>query len=99
MYELLIGEISEDRKRKWDNGKTNPYTVIDKILYSGSCTMGTLESAGKYLRSEIQVDWGCFAWKARKCELMKFFRRKGYPVEELDGFDDFKEYAVVYIDR
>ena len=99
MYEILIGELSKDRKLKWDNGLTDPYSVVEKAMYSGSCTMGTLQEAGKYFRDEIQVDWGCFAWKARKCELMKFFRRKGYPVEELEQFDPFKEYAVVYIDR
>lgn len=99
MYEILIGEISRSRKSKWDNGSTDPSSVISKILYSGSCTMGTLQDASKYFHDEIQVDWGCFAWKAHKCELLKFFRRKGYSIEELDSFDPFKEYAVVYIDR
>ena len=99
MYEILIGEISDDRNQKWDNGETDPYTVINKTMFSGQCTISTLQEAGKYFYDEIQVDWGCFAWKARKCELMRFFRRKGYPLSELEHFDIYKEYAVVYIDR
>ena len=99
MYEILIGEISKSRKSKWDNGSTDPYAVLSKVLYSGRCTMGTLQEAGNHFRNEIQVDWGCFAWKARKCELMKFFKRKGYPIDEIKSLDDFKEYAIVYIDR
>lgn len=99
MYELLIGEISPDRKTKWDNGSVDPYSVLDKTLFSGLCTMGALQEAGKCFHDEIQVNWGCFAWKAGKCELKRFFKRKGYSPRELDSFDDFKEYAVVYIDR
>ena len=99
MYEILIGELSKDRELKWDNGMTDPYAVLGKNMFSCRCTIGTLQDANRYFHDEIQIDWGCFAWKAQKCELLKFFRRKGYAVDDLEQFDPFKEYAVVYIDR
>ena len=99
MYELIIGEINPNRKVRWDNGNTDPYSVIDRTLFSGNCTIGTLQEAAKCFYDEIQVDWGCFAWKTRKDELLRFFKRKGYHLEQIEKLDEFKEYAVVYIDR
>lgn len=99
MYELLIGEISKNRTSKWDNGSKNPYEVLKQTMYRGECTMGTLQEAAQCFHDELQIDWGAFAWKASKADLMRFFRRKGYPLDALDPFSDYKLYGVVYIDQ
>lgn len=99
MYKILFGIISRQRRQNWRKGDDNPYNVLDECIYEQECSMGTLPSAGKAFRDEVQIDWGSYAWKARKREINRFFRRKGYPKEVLDRFDSKEEYGVVYIDN
>ncbi len=98
MYKILFGIISSKRRRNWNDRDEDPYKVLDECLYERECSIGTLPSAGKAFRDEVQIDWGSYAWKAKKREIRRFFRRKGYPEEVLEKFDSDEEYGVVYID-
>lgn len=99
MYEIMVGEISEERKVNWKNTSVKPEEVLDKIIFRCKCRMSTLSSAADSFRNEVQLDWGSFAWKARKKELLKFFKKYGYPKELLSDLDTVKTYGVVYVDH
>lgn len=99
MYEIIIGEISEGRKKDWFENDSDPQAVLKETILKKECSIATLSAAAKIFHDEVQIDWGCFAWKAFKSDLRKFFKRKGLPEAELAPFDEFKEYGVVYIDR
>ena len=99
MYRLIIGEISQKRKSKWNSGDKDPRSVLENNLYEKECTIGTLTAAACAFHDEIQIDWGTFAWKAFKSDIKRFFKRRGISEEELAPFDEFKEYGVVYIDN
>lgn len=98
MYRILIGEINKRQKDKWESMNSDTDRVIEPVILERNCDMGTLTLASKVFHDEVQLDWGTFAWKAFKSELKRFFRKKGIPEEELEPFDAFKEYGVVYID-
>lgn len=98
MYRIIIGEISEKRKSEWNNGDVSVNKVLENKLFEKDCTIDTLSTAAKTFRDEVQLDWGTFAWKAFKSEIKRFFQKKGIPKKELESFDPFKEYGVVYID-
>lgn len=100
MYRIYYGELSEARKEKWDNEEDNPYAVLTwtkKI--SSNDWIGFLANARKYLREEIQIDWGSFAWKATGNELMNLNNVRGICVEGVKKLDSYGEYGVVFIEE
>ena len=99
MYKLKIGEISRECNRDWFISSMEVDEMLEPVLIEKDCTMAALPLAAKTFRDEVQLDWGTFAWKAFKSELRKFFRKKGIPEKELEAFDEYKEYGVVYIDN
>lgn len=99
MYKLKIGEISRERNKDWFISSVAADEVLEPVLIEKDCTMAALPLAAKTFRDEVQLDWGTFAWKAVKSELKKFFRKKGLSEQELEAFDEYKEYGVVYIDN
>lgn len=99
MYEIVIGELSEDKRKQWDSSDSDVSEILDRSLFKADCSIGTLPIAAKSFHDELQIDWGSFAWKAFRSEIGRFFRRKGIPEQELKKFDPYKEYGVVYIDK
>jgi len=99
MYRIMIGEINKDQKTAWENMNVNADKVLDPIMFEKDCSIGTLSLASKTFHNEEQLDWGAFAWKASKSDIKRFFRKKGISENELEAFDEYKEYGVVYIDN
>lgn len=99
MYRIIIGEISRHNRENWQQITDDPDNILETKIYEGQCNMSTLQAAGRAFHDEIQINWGSFAWKAFKSEIRHFFKRKGIPEAELQPFDEFKEYGVVYIDE
>lgn len=98
MYKIKIGELKTLKDPDWNECKSED-DILEPVLIEKDCTMATLPLAAKTFRDEVQLDWGTFAWKAFKSELRKFFRKKGLQEKELEAFDEYKEYGVVYIDN
>lgn len=98
MYKIMIGEISKRYNENWDNN-TSIDNMLEPIIVEKDCDIGTLPMAARLFHNEIQIDWGIFAWKAFKSDIKQFFRKKGISEKELDSFDPYKEYGVVYIDN
>ncbi len=100
VYRILYGEISQSRKEKWDNGEENPYDVLQwSKEISARDWMEFLASGKKYLREEIQIDWGSFAWKATKNELLNLCKVPGITVRGVNKLDSEIEYGVVFIEE
>lgn len=99
MYRIIIGELSEEKKKKWDTGGIEVSSALERMIFKADCNIGTLPIAAKSFHDEVQIDWGSFAWKAFKSEIRRFFRRKGISEKELRKFDPYKEYGVIYIDK
>lgn len=99
MYKIVIGEINEAYNGEWIGSNDSADDVINPVLIEKDCDIGTLPLAAKLFRDETQLDWGIFAWKAFKSDISRFFKRKGIPDKELESFDSYKEYGVVYIDK
>lgn len=92
-------QINRHRHEQWDQEIKDTNSVLETKIYESDCTMGTLPMAACTFHDEIQIDWGSFAWKAFKSEIKRLFKKKGIPEAELQPFDEYKEYGVVYIDK
>lgn len=100
MYTIYYGELSESRKETWDTGEDNPYQVLqDTRKISANDWMGFLGVARKHLREEIQIDWGSFAWKATKNELINLCKVPGISARGVKSLEADKEYGVVFIEE
>ncbi len=98
MYEIKIGEITNEAKKNWHSAYKNDIQIIEDKICEYQCNMSTLEIASKCFHDEIQLDWGKFAWKGRKTEIKVFFKITGYNKKILDKIKPRKEYGIVYID-
>ena len=100
MFRVYYGEIAESRKEKWDNGEENPYDVLawNKKI-SGYDWMSFLATARKVLKDEIQIDWGSFAWKASKADILKLKREWNATLEDQKILKENVEYGVVFIEE
>lgn len=100
MFSVYYGELSESRKETWDNGEDNPYSVLawNKKI-SGYDWMSFLATARKVLKDEIQIDWGSFAWKAGKADILKLKREWNATLENQKMLKENVEYGVVFIEE
>lgn len=99
MYKIVVGEISRERKRKWDLKNHNPYSVWDgKALAAENCRISALSSADYCLRDRVEVDWGRIAWKGNKKEICRLFEAERLNGASLEGLDNQKEYAVLFLE-
>ena len=102
MYSVYYGEISDARKENWDNGEENPYNVLNsnkKISPVGCSWMDFLPIARRLLRDEIQVDWGSFAWKANKSDILKLRKECNVTLEDAEFLKSGVEYGVVFVEE
>lgn len=100
LYTIYYGEISAVRKAKWNNGEDNPYDVLEcnkKI----SCTnwISFLAAARKYLKDEIQIDWGSYAWKGTKDDILKLCKAINGEVQDSKNLKDCIEYGIIFIEE
>lgn len=98
MYKIMIGEIDKKHNENWGNNKSVE-KMLEPIIVEKECNIGTLSQAARIFHNEEQIDWGIFAWKAFKSDIKRFFKKKGIPGKELEPFDEYKEYGVVYVDK
>lgn len=72
MCSAYFGRLSEKRKQNWECEGDNPYEVlVDPICLEGK-GHALLRTGSDYFRSQIQIDWGSFAWKCTPEELFCF---------------------------
>ena len=99
MYRCVYGELSNQRKENWYHDDENPFIVLkwEKRIH---CADGIAfpSLATNYLRERVQIDWGSFAWKANKAELLYFVDQLSCgKLEDSGCLQDGIEYGVVFI--
>lgn len=100
VFRVYYGEISESRKENWDNGKENPYDVLaSNKKISGYDWMSFFAIARRYLKDEIQIDWGSFAWKGCKSDILKLKKDWHAKLEDETFLKEDVEYGVVFIEE
>ena len=100
VFIVCYGEISESRKENWDNGEENPYDVlVANKKISGYDWMSFLASARTYLKEEIQIDWGSYAWKGCKSDILKLKKDWHAKLEDETFLEEDVEYGVVFIEE
>lgn len=100
MCRCVYGELSNQRKENWYHDDENPFIILkwEKRIYSAE-GIGFPSLATQYLRDRVQIDWGSFAWKASKEELLHFADRISCgELEDPDCLEDGIEYGVVFIE-
>jgi len=99
MYKMIVGEISRQRKEKWDLKSDNPYSVWDgKAFAAEVCRISALSSADYCLRNRLDVDWGSVAWKGNAREIRRLFEAERLDATGLNRLEADKDYAVVFIE-
>lgn len=68
----FFGELSEARKKEWNNKDSNPYEVLFSPISLERMAHKLLYDGDKYFSNKIQVDWGSFAWKCTPEEIYGF---------------------------
>lgn len=100
VFRVYYGEISESRKENWDNGEENPYDVlVSNKKISGYDWMSFFAIARTYLKEEIQIDWGSFAWKGCKSDILKLKKDWHAKLEDETFLKEDVEYGVVFIEE
>lgn len=72
MCSAFFGELSEERKIDWHHNDKNPYAVLNDPVLLENKGHKLLDEGNKYFRDRIQIDWGSFAWKCTREEILKF---------------------------
>jgi len=98
-YSIYYGELSQKRKDDWDNGEENPFSVLEKKRRIKCMDwVAFLGAARKCFYDEVQIDWGSFAWKAKKKDLLKIKEAMCVEIEDENELEDNKEYGLVFIE-
>lgn len=76
MCSAYFGELCEERKKDWNYKNTDPYSVLKTFVKLVRKGHELLYSGQDYFKDKIQIDWGSFAWKCTKEEMIKFLEDK-----------------------
>lgn len=100
MYRIFYGELSEARKKKWDNGEDNSLDVLAWTKEIDCMDwLAFLQSGKKYFKDELQIDWGSYAWKTDKDGILAMKRGLRAKVEDVKNLKENVEYGVVFIEE
>ena len=73
MTDVYIGELTEYTMQHWkDMG--DPFEVLEKDNKAG-IGLNWIEFmawANSHLKNKVQIDWGSFAWRCDKDDMMRF---------------------------
>ena len=67
-----FGELSEERKQNWNCADDNPYDVLQSPIKLTGKGHDLWEKGEKYFNGRIQIDWGSYAWKCTKEQIIVF---------------------------
>lgn len=97
--EIFYGEISEKRKALWDNGDDNPFIILEwRKEFRILDFISFFYWAKRYLKNEIKIDWGSFAWQGSREDILRLVREVHGELEDESVLEDGIEYGVVFIE-
>ena len=95
----LLGEIKEDRLNTWKENK-NPYDILadnNRIERLGGWDF--LFIADELFTDCVQVDWGSFAYKCTKEQLIDLTRKTKCVISGIELLKPEKIYGIVFIEE
>lgn len=98
MYELIIGKINQKRNAQWDLKDEDPFDILETELYRAITNLNGVVYCSEYLRDKVKIDWGSWAWKANKQELIQLNSNFELVHFSPDVFSDGEEYGVVFVE-
>lgn len=72
MCSAYFGEISDERKSNWYIGSNDPYSILKSRIELPGKGHELLGRGADFFHEKIQIDWGSFAWKCKKDEIIAF---------------------------
>ena len=98
IYYIYYGEISKENQNQWTE-MTEPFDVLswEEKMYTHDWVK-FLHDARECFSDEVSVDWGSFAWKATKNQLLSWANRSGNSLENRGRLKDGITYGVVFIE-
>lgn len=98
MSSIFYGEIKEDRLNTWKENK-NPYDILadnNRIERLGGWDF--LFIADELFTDCVQVDWGSFAYKCTKEQLIELTRKTKCTISGIELLKPEKIYGIVFIE-
>lgn len=113
MCSAYFGEISETRKTNWDSNENDPYGVLQSPICLEGKGHDLLDKGSRYFYDEIKIDWGSFAWKCTREQIIAFLNdvkstlpwmieREEKMLQEVVAYMRdrvLQEYAIVFIEE
>lgn len=99
MSSIFYGEIKKDRLNTWKENK-NPYDILadnNRIERLGGWDF--LFIADELFTDCVQVDWGSFAYKCTKEQLVELTRKTKCVISGIELLKPEKIYGIVFIEE
>lgn len=99
MSDIYYGKIKPDKLAIWETNK-DPYEILEeRTLIQNLSGWKFLQIAESIFHNGRQVDWGSFAYKCTKQQLLELRDKTHCDIENLEGLCDTETYGVVFIEQ
>lgn len=99
MSTIYYGIIREDKKISWNQNR-DPYKILEhNIEINRLGGWKFLDLSKKLFYGEVQVDWGSFAYKCRKQQLVELSRITNCEIPYLNELKEQQEYGIIFIEE
>lgn len=99
MSSIFYGEIKEDRLKTWKENK-NPYDILtdnNRIERLGGWDF--LFIADELFTDCVQVDWGSFAYKCTKAQLIELMEKTYCKISDVEFLNQNQIYGIIFIEE
>lgn len=98
IFEVQIGNIKPEALETWKSNK-DCYKIIDNpITINSGDWMYFIQTADELFGDSVQLDWGSYAWQAKKEDILYLLKDSRMNAEGLDKLEDGRVYGVVFIE-
>lgn len=97
MTSLYYGEIKPERLKTWFDNH-DPYDILVERIEISPKLHFQLNYANQMCSDEVKVDWGSFAYKCSKEQLLKLSEKCHLDIKGIDELDDEKTYGLVWVE-
>lgn len=109
MSDVYFGEIKDERLLTWNENEHPLDILVENIKIDCIGGWDFLAKANETFHDKVQVDWGSFAYKCKKCELIKVVndlfpklpwleQQRRDIIQKIKELDDSALYGVVFIE-
>lgn len=97
-YYIDYGEIKEENQNRWTE-LSEPFEILAwrESLHTHDWVR-FLRDARECFSDEVTIDWGSYAWKATKSQLLSWECRIGNSIDNRERLKDGITYGVVFVE-